>query len=340
MIMNEFMAKKNAGQGDLNLPILHKRMDIHFIKSKLRYAVAALSALMIWDEKIEIGLISEVEIAAQRPEFQEVTEIFVFLQLYYMLSKFVANDPEAMEHFEILMKVMLDGTHGMGQIEIYETCQSMTNFCFTKLRRGEKRLSAEIKDLINIQLKTDVLLESGMLQQRFYKSIASSMLRLGEIEWTRDFVEHWKNRIFGDSEQLCYYHNLASVLLATKEYPKVIEVLYNRLSKYEDELYSLSARVYICRCLWEMEEFDWLASNLKAFQKYLLRNEKLSEAGRHGHQLFVSFFIKLYDAKMATPEKRIRKIGMLISKISQHGGRDRFLWLSKKIEEELSKCTN
>ena len=42
-----------------------------------------------------------------------------------------------------------------------------------------------------------------------------------------------------------------------KKYRETVSLLFPEISKFEDVLYAVGARFYLCRALWELKEMDW-----------------------------------------------------------------------------------
>ncbi len=119
------------------------------------------------------------------------------------------------------------------------------------------------------QLDKGLLYEEKYFPTNAYNNIVSAGLTLGEMDWTLNFMEEYKDKIPQKHKESTYTFNLAKYNYVNKDYDKVLQLLQQ--VEFTDVYYNLGAKSFLARTFYELKEIDPLVSHLNAFSIYLKR---------------------------------------------------------------------
>ncbi|MEM8908603.1 MAG: hypothetical protein AAGD05_12200, partial [Bacteroidota bacterium] len=129
------------------------------------------------------------------------------------------------------------------------------------------------------QLQKKLLLdEGGFLSQWHYKNIVAIVMRLGEMDWVKAFIETYREQLHPDVVENAYIFNLAAYYYATQQLEKVQQLLIQ--VEYKDIRYGLAAKALLLRTYYDLQEYDTLESLVKSFREYLRRNKSIPDGRR------------------------------------------------------------
>ncbi len=261
-------------------------------------------------------------------ELEKEPAIAMYYWLYQMVSK-----PESANYFRALDAL---GRHqaALPAVEQKAIYNYLQNFCIQKINEGEARFLAEIFELYKAQLDRELLLENGYLSEWHYKNIVTTGIRLREMEWVRDFIENYREKLPEEARENAFRFNLASYFYATRQYGEVLRLLIK--VEYRDLRYNLGAKALLLRTYYDLDEYEALSSLADSFKQYLHRNRLMADVRREGyHNLF-----KLTRRAAAlranigyySREKSRKELLKLRESINKAGAIFNKSWLLEKVE--------
>ena len=164
-------------------------------------------------------------------------------------------------------------------------------------------------------------------QVEHFKNIVLIALRLGEYDWTENFIKKYQHKLPIDSRENAVTYNLALVYFYQKKYSKVVEQL--REVEYEDISYNLGSKSMLIAIYYEQDEFEALISLCDTFKTYLNRHKDMSEKQRFLYLNYIQFVRKM--TKIMPGD--LKTIEQLRQEIKDAKGVASEKWLLEKIAE-------
>ena len=95
------------------------------------------------------------------------------------------------------------------------------------------------------------------------------------MDWTKEFIEKFKDYLHPEVVENAYTYNLASYYYSTNQLDKVLDLLVK--VEYTDIQYSIGAKSLLLRTYYDLEENEALLSLTRSFKQYLKRNRLIPE---------------------------------------------------------------
>jgi len=149
-----------------------------------------------------------------------------------------------------------------------------TNICIKIINNGDLAYLKEILELYKKGLSTKALLENDNLTRFTYQNIVTAGIRTGELNWTRQFLIGYKEKVEKKYRESAFRFNMARLAYQEKQYETAIDLL--RDTDQGDLLINLYAKNLLVKIYYELGEFKLLDSFLDAFQIYLRRKKGIA----------------------------------------------------------------
>ena len=272
-----------------------------------------------------------IQVVRQNLEiYQEAPPIMIYFHLYEMITL------ETEEHYFQALKIIEEYEHFVSQSEKQNIYNFLQNHCIKGINKGHQKYYRLLLELYKKQLEKDLLLdEEGYLVEWNYKNIVTNGIRLKEMEWTRSFIESYRNKLHPSVMENAYTFNLAAFYYSTNELEKVQELLIK--VEYTDFRYSLAAKSLLMRTYYDLNEEEALLSLIRSFRQYLYRNKLIEEKRRSAFINLLKFTQKFFQIKsrlaFQSKQKTIQAIRQQKDKISATELLINKVWLNQKLAE-------
>ncbi|MCO6491574.1 MAG: hypothetical protein J5I98_24370 [Phaeodactylibacter sp.] len=254
------------------------------------------------------------------------------IAMYYWLYRMVSG-PDPSFYFEAL-KVLNQYQAALPAVEQKAIYNYLQNYCIQKINEGEPRFLAEIFELYKAQLHRGLLLEDGLLSEWHYKNIVTTGIRLREMEWVREFIERYREKLPEEARENAYRFNLASFFYAARQYDEVLRLLIQ--VEYRDLRYSLGAKALLLRTYYDLDEYEALSSLADSFKQYLHRNRLMADIRREGYHNLFKLTRRAASLRAnigyCTKEKSRKELLKLQQSIEKAGAVFNKSWLLEKVE--------
>ncbi|MEZ4921354.1 MAG: hypothetical protein R2792_19825 [Saprospiraceae bacterium] len=260
--------------------------DLGFIAEKLKNACILMSRQRLDPNSFETGLLNFiVRYVEQNPSLLEHPVIAV----YNFGFKTIA-EPESDEHFFSLKKVLNQSENLFEPNELRDIYLLAINFCVHRINLRHQQFLQEVFDLYKSGLAVGVFLEYGQLSRFTYTNIALAGLRLREFEWTKDFLNRYKDKLPETQRQGAYAFNLAKYHLEMGDYASSMTLLQE--IDTDVVVLNLTAKAMLIRIYTETGASNALDSLLSSLKTYLRRKRQLSAQQRAAYQNLIRFMHK------------------------------------------------
>jgi hypothetical protein len=165
------------------------------------------------------------------------------------------------------------------------------NYCIRKLNSGQLSYLNELFVLYKALIEREIIFEDGKLAPSDFKNIVTTGLRSGQLDWTEQFIQIYKDYLPAEHRQNTYIYNLAFLHYYRKEFSKALKLL--QTAEFTDVFYQLDAKALLLRTYYELDETEPFLNLADAFTNYLKRNKQISDYQRTVYLNFVKYAKKL-----------------------------------------------
>lgn len=207
------------------------------------------------------------------------------------------------------------------------------NLYIARVNANEWDFLADLFELQKERVESGRIYTEGMLSPSEYQSITVAGLRVGEMDWTLNFIENNKLKILGYEQSLePYKYNIANYLFYNKDYEQCLDNL--KEGHYEDHHYKVWARILELKVYYETIP-EIVASKLSAAKMFFHRDELLPDEKKALFNTFVDVLKQIVSSNTLGNEKRIQRI---LQKVKETPYIAERYWLTEKLEEMLKKA--
>jgi hypothetical protein len=297
----------------LNLQATSDLMDKAFIARKLRLACLAHSHQTVFKEDYEIGMLDAIVLEAASKRMLDLPAI----GLFYYCYQFQTDATNAEFYFEQFRTLLLSHAEVLPPDDLRTLYLLAINFGIKNINQSAKGWVEYTLDLYKGALSRQLLLENGQISRFAFNNIIALALRVGELDWTENFIITHKKLLERQWREATSSLGLARVAYARRDYKTAL--LNLQRSDYKDQINNLTAKTLQLKIFYESGDFDLLESHLNGMKNYIRRHTRIGYH-RTNYGLVVSFTQQLmfldFNNKNAVEDlrRRITSVESLMEK--------------------------
>jgi hypothetical protein len=273
----------------LSVPSLNRAMeylDLDFALQKLFLTTEMKVRENILQEKYQIQFLEEL--MAQNHE-----DVGIFKLLMESIRLFEKNDEAS------FLKVKDEFSAHADKLSSDEAAHILTNllnYTIPKVNSGNSFYLEQLFALYKIGLESKLLIQDDRITDFSYTNIIAVGSGLKEYEWTKQFIEEYEVYLDEEIREGAKLLGLAFWHFHQGEFSVVIDLL--SIHKFNQVIHELRSRSLQLRAYYELFQnndsyYEFLISNTYAFEKYIRRNEKISDSKAEGYLNLISYTRKL-----------------------------------------------
>lgn len=307
-----------------NVEEIAQNLDHFYMGEKLRLYCNILSRQYESAHKYNMLFIEDIltRIRQEKEFYNEIAPVALYFQISEALTY---SDDE--EHYNTLRALLDKHSMSFPKDEAFELYTHAINYCVRKSNKGNQKFLREYFELYKDLLKKNILLVDGELPTAHFKNMVLAGLRLGETEWTEQFIHDQNQYLPEHQRENSVSFNLAQLYFYKKDYNKVIETL--RSVEYEDLSYNLNSKTILLTTYYETDEIEPLYSLLDTFRVYLQRNKNITSRRRRSYLNLIRFIKRL---SRVIPGNKM-EIAKIKADLQQTPDVVSATWLHEKIAE-------
>lgn len=306
-----------------NLEALDTKMNFYFLSQKLKNACLLLAHQAVYKQQYDFSLLNVLlSYIESTPELLKQPSIGI----YYYYYKAITDENLSDSFFQKFKTIFLESTFLFDKKEVTDLYVFAVNYCIKKSNIGKNEYRLELFDFYDAGLKLKILLDENQKLSPFtFYNITKVALRLGKIDWTKEYLEKYKKYVdkeFHDS----YVHNAYSTLYFAQEKYDEIKIRLQQVD-YSELFLTLDVKVLLIKVYYKLDEYDVLESFINSFKVFLRRKEILAY-----HQEIYKNFIRMIQKLINLPPFNRAAKTKLRTEIE---GIDKLLekkWLLKQLE--------
>ena len=327
---NAYYAQLAKHKADLSIQRKQNHLDQFYLSEKLKDAGEMLIRSRIlkvdYSNPMLEDLLNHVE------KHLSHYEAYAPLMVYYYLYQLIKMEERA--YYFQAIKVIERYEGQLRIVELQNIYNYLQNYCIEQVNKGSRTFLQQTFELYKKQLEKKLLLDNaGFLSEWHYKNIVSIVMRLGEMDWVKSFIENYRFQLLPDVMENAYSFNLAAYYYATNQLEKVQQLLIQ--VEYKDIRYSLAAKSLLLRTYYDLQEYEALQSLVKSFREYLRRNKLIPDKRRRAFLSLLQLTKMASQIQSAIPFQRERKTKRQIAELKTDIEKSKFLinreWLMGKV---------
>ncbi len=234
-------------------------------------------------------------------EKKQLLDYHPTLHLYYLSYMMIRDENQGL-FFEI--KELILQVQGNMKLEYQKDIYAvLQNFTVKQINKGNRDFLSQLFELYQAILKNGIIFKNGYLSEWEYKNIITAGCRLKKIEWTKHFIESYKEKLEPHARENAYQFNLASFYNTIGNHEETLSVL--RDVQFSDVYYHLNTHVILIKTYYALGEFELLFNLLDTFRIYILRNKKISAYQKKLYKNLIRHTTKL--AQLSEQRPRLSK---------------------------------
>lgn len=297
-LVSEF-ERKRLSKSELsafNVKEIANNLDMFFLAEKLRYHCTILSWRNIIRHDIELLFIDDIIKQVEKIDYESIPPIAIYYQIYLTLV-----DSENEENFFNLKDSIAKYIDNFPLDEAKGIYEAAFSYCIKKVNQGSAEFVEQLLMLYEDSLHKEVLFEANNLSPSNFRNICFIGLRSGKFEWTKAFINQYKEKIHPDLRENAVNFNLARLYFYQKDFDKTIVQL--REVDFNDIFYDLGSKVLLLASYYEMDEIDPLYALFDSFGAFLNRHKNtIPEQRRSNYSNLIKLTKKL--TKLQTNDKK------------------------------------
>lgn len=326
-----FNEQVQARQRDDSLLRKERALDHFYLAQKLRDAceMSVRQTILHMDHPQLFRRAIEDEVEARTDYYRNFPQIWVYFLVLRMLNQ---GSPECFQH---ALRSLQDQEAHFSRPERQTLYNYFHNFCIRQINQGRDSWLRENLQLYQLELDRDLLLEDGFLSEWHYKNIVTTGIRLKELDWTRRFIEAYKDRLLAQVRENAYRFNMASYHYAAGDYDRVLDLLLH--VEYSDLRYALGARALLLRTYYDLAEYEALESLYGSFRQFLRRKQILAQSRRQGYYNLFKLTHKAAHLRQQldyiTDQRARQELDRLQKALRREEAVFNRSWLAEKVDE-------
>lgn len=287
--------------GALRFQLVSEELTISYIADILRHSCSLHMSQSMSEHSYDLKLLAAVLQMVESSDYLDLPAVAVYFQVYRALHFLENQELELSEAaFREAKQLINQHWHQFPSYEIREIYLFATNYCITRLNKGERRFIQEAFDLFRSGLANKALLNRGLLSSFSYKNITRLGIALGEDDWVEQFLATYKKFLHPRERENTWRYNLAFYYFQKPDYEKAMRLLQQ--VEFKDTLNNLDARRMLLRSYFELQEYAALDSLLDSFSTYIYRQKSIGYH-RENYTNLIRFVKKIIHFKDRNTEE-------------------------------------
>ncbi len=332
-----FHTQLEKHETDWSIQQKQNHLDHFYFSEKLKDACEMMMRSKILQVEYSYQMLDDIiaEIEKNIQKYENIPSIIIYYQVFQMMTKGTS------EFYQDLIPILKKYESFFPKEELESIYNHLQHFCMTKINTGDNHYLSELFQLYKMQLDAGLLIENNYLSEWHYKNIVTVALRLDELDWVKNFIETYRERLDPEVVENAYTFNLAAYYYQTEQFEKVLDLLVQ--VEYTDIRYRVHTKSLLLRTYYDLNEYEAFLSLTESFRQYLQRNNQISDSRRDGFSNLVKFAKRAFQIKNSTsiakPEKLQQELHKLLNDIELANTIFNQSWLNLKVNE-LQKIIN
>lgn len=265
---------------EYNLKEQEDQLERYILALRLRQACATLAYRRLGKLDFELPLLPDILQRAAHPKYIHEPGI----RLFYLAARLYLSEgkPTTEEYQELRTGLMEHGAR-FPHSDHQSLLLLAINHSLRESNAGQAGFLSNTLELYRYGLETNTLLEGRRLGQRTFNNIVGVASRLGELEWTTNFIDRYESRLHPKWRKEISSLSRARIAWAKGDLDATLA--YLQTADYQDPYHQLTARVFQLKVYFAKDAHSLIDAHLRASRAYI-RRRKLGYHRKNYHNIF------------------------------------------------------
>ncbi|CAN5458945.1 hypothetical protein BH10BAC5_BH10BAC5_10280 [soil metagenome] len=272
--------------GKMNAANIFQDLTNSYLIRIFKYYLLHLNIRTKFNVEHEFKVFDELILRHKPEDFEDIPVINLF---YYCLMMIIKPDEE--EFFYKAKKLLFENEDSLFRDDKAEFYINLENYCKRRFKIGLDNFKNEIFEIYTAELKKKAYIMNGYMPELFYKSVADIGLQLKKFEWTKNFLETYKEELQEQFRENTYLHLMGLYEFSIDNFEKALEII----SKVKfDEIYQkLDLKCLLNAIYYELKIDSSLESGIDTFRHFLKNDKIIAEERKLTFSIFNKNIAKL-----------------------------------------------
>ena len=265
-----------------------EQLDLYYVIAQLENYAEMLSRGNIVKGGYQLHYLDELFGRFDRNELavQAIPSATIYTQI---LRMFQGDTPE--QRFHQLTELFRAHHNVFRPTDLRAIYNYLLNYCVKQINSGRTDYYRQIFSLYQLLIQQDLIAPNGRLSQWTYTNIITTGIRLGEFDWTEEFLANYQTYLPAKQRHNAYQYNLAALRFEKQAYNEALEQLHQ--IEFTDAFYHMAAKLVQLKIYFLQEEDEALAALIEATRQFISRNRQLSEYQQRINLNFLKILLKI-----------------------------------------------
>ncbi len=278
---------------DDSLDRMYQELDFFYVLAKYKYGIGLKNRDRILRKKSATSLPPLLVEAAGQATITD----HPLLSLYQLVWALFESPNDS--SFYDLKKAFFPEIAALRRDDQRNIFLSGLNYTNRQINKGVHPFYQESLEWYKLGLKHDLIIENGNMTGVAFNNICLLGCIVQDFDWTRQFIEHYQIYLDPSIKEDAMTANMGVLYFHQGDFKNTISTLYNHSFS---KVYQLRTRLIIARAAFEQlllkqDVYDFLISQIEAFEKFIAR-DRLYATQRIDGQLNTVDLIKTCAKKM------------------------------------------
>jgi len=328
---NDYFNHKRIRSFDENIQVMLNNFDFYYFSTKLIESCEMLNRQKLLNQTYNLNLFKEIEeiIENNVGDYLNQPMILCYFEIFKLLK---TNDD--IEQYKRTVKILKKHTSFITPNELKSLFDFPKNYCIGNINKGNENYIEVLFELQQYLIYKEFNQTNGFISNSDYNNIITIALKLKKFEWSKVFIEKYKNKVTLKHRENAYNINKAYLYYSLKEYGNTLDLL-NEI-KFTDVYYAYYAKIIQLKTYFALKEYETLSYFIVSFKLYIKRNKEYPTEFKKAADLFLSYFKRILNAiekkNFERKKKTTEKLNALSKKIKEEGKIHNRIWLLDIIE--------
>lgn len=310
---------------DLGLDLLLESLDIVYLANRLKYLCTYVSLGFHLTVDLPDHTIRQTLAASSQPSVAHKPMISIYRHLLQLLLR--GTHEESYPQLATLLSIH---GHLLNHEELVNIYGFLQNHLNQRYQGGQGIALRELFSLYQQMLELGLVFGKGAYSAHLFRNIAVVGARVGEADWTRQFIENHHLQLDPDQRDTLAHYCLGYLCFTEGMYPEALRHLQS--VDFIDPSYRTGYQVLLLRIYFERGEEEAFHGLSQTFRRFLNRNRSIADPHRAASLNFLSISRKLMKYKMS-PQKSPKILAALREELEGHAYLTDKTWLLAKLTE-------
>ncbi|MFK7772987.1 MAG: hypothetical protein AB8F94_12650 [Saprospiraceae bacterium] len=266
-----------------------EHLDYFYLLQKQQLKLGIKSHEKLFKEKVKLSTLKQAEIVLQsEPVFK----------IYELINKAISKSDNDENYFNI-ESLFKNEIEKLGRNDTIVILKILFNYSISQVNKGRKEYFNRLFLLYKFGLEQGLLIEKKQIAGSIFTNIITTGVNLKEFDWVESFIQEYKKFLPDSVREDASCFGLGLLFFHKKEFSKTIDLILNHT--FSKPLLTLQSKTILLRAYFEQylidnSYYDLLIAQTQAFEKFIRRNELISEIKKDRYLNFALFTRKIVSA--------------------------------------------